>query len=91
MAQLHGDRDGALELAERVLEHLGRPELTGAIQPSEIYRTCWRVLVDLDEPHAGAVLESARAYLDEIARRIDDSEMRESFLTRVPANVELTR
>ncbi len=91
VAQLRGDRHGAVELAERVLENLGRLELAGAIQPSEIYRTCWRVLVDLAEPRAGAVLESARSYLDEMASRIDDSEIRESFLTRVPANVELTR
>ena len=44
---LRGDRDEGARLAERVLENLGRPDLTGAIQPSEIYRTCWRVLVDL--------------------------------------------
>jgi len=59
------------------------------MQPSEIYRSCWQVLVECADPRADAALAAARAYLDDMTTRIDDDELLDSFLHRVPANVEL--
>jgi hypothetical protein len=78
------------EVAGRVLLALGRPELLGAVQPAEVYRSCWQVLVACGDPRAGEASEAAHAYVESSAARIDDEELRESFLHRVPANVELT-
>ena len=78
-------------LAGRVHAELGRPDLLGAIQPAEIYRSCWRVLHDCGDTRAGEAAEAARQYLQSSAAKIDDSELRASFLRRVPANVELAR
>ena len=54
-----------------------------------MYRTCWQVLVAGDDPRATRVLRAAGAYLDEIAARIDEDDLREGFLRDVAANVEL--
>ena len=90
-AVMRGDRDEARQFAERVLAMLGRPDLLGAIQPSEIYRSCWQVLVDCGDPRAADAAEAAHVYVETSAALIDDEELRTSFLTRVPANVELAR
>ena len=90
-AVMRGDRDEARQFAERVLAMLGRPVLLGAIQPSEIYRSCWQVLVDCADHRAADAAEAAHVYVETSAALIDDEELRTSFLTRVPANVELAR
>ena len=84
-----GDLDAARSVAGRVLATLGRPDLLGAIRPSEIYRSCWQVLTELGDPRAEQAAAAARRYVEESAARIDDQDLRESFLRRVPANVEL--
>ena len=89
VAVLAGDLDEARRLAGRVLAALGRPELLGAVQPSEIYRSCWQVLVDCGDSRAGEAGVAARVYLESSAARIGDDELRESFLHNVPVNVEL--
>jgi hypothetical protein len=91
VAVLQGNLDEACRIAGRVLPTLGRPDLVGAIQPAEIYRSCWQVLVDCGDPRADDAADAARAYLESSAARIDDDELRESFLQRVPANVELAQ
>jgi class 3 adenylate cyclase/tetratricopeptide (TPR) repeat protein len=91
VAVLQGNLDEACEIAGRVLPTLGRPDLVGAIQPAEIYRSCRQVLVDCGDPRADEAADAARAYLESSAARIDDDELRESFLQRVPANVELAQ
>jgi class 3 adenylate cyclase/tetratricopeptide (TPR) repeat protein len=88
-ALMLGDLDEAREVAGRVLSALDRPELLGAIQPAEIYRSCWQVLVACGDPRAEEAGTAAHAYVESSAARIDDEELRESFL-RLAADIELT-
>jgi class 3 adenylate cyclase/tetratricopeptide (TPR) repeat protein len=91
VASRRADHDEARRLAGSVLARLGDRDLLGALQPGELIRLCWQVLVDADDPRATEAADAARAYLDLAASLIDDPELRESFLTRVPVNVELRR
>lgn len=84
-----GDVDEARRFAGHVLDNLGRPDLLGALQPSEIYRSCWQVLVDCADPRADAALAAARAYLDDMDHPGRRRRTPRSFLHRVPANVDL--
>jgi hypothetical protein len=72
-----------------VFDALGRPDLLGAIQPSEIYLSCWRVLEACGDTRAADALTAARAYLAAAAALIDDDGSRDAFLNNVPANVAL--
>ncbi len=69
VAVLTGDFDEARVVAGRVLAALGRPELIGAVQPSEIYRSCWQVLVECGDPRADEAGEAARVLPRELGRQ----------------------
>jgi class 3 adenylate cyclase/tetratricopeptide (TPR) repeat protein len=86
-----GDLDSAVALVDGVVDQLDPADVLGCLQPGEVYRTCWRVLGAGDDPRAIRVLRAAGAYLDEIAARIDEDDLREGFLRHVAANVELDR
>jgi tetratricopeptide (TPR) repeat protein len=86
-----GDREEAVRLAGDVLDRLGSPDLLGALQPAEIYRSCREVLEQCGDPRADEAAIAAREFLASSAARIDDDELRDSFLHRVPANVDLAR
>jgi class 3 adenylate cyclase/tetratricopeptide (TPR) repeat protein len=86
-----GKPEEACRLAQQVLPALGRPDLLGAIQPSEIYLSCWHVLRDCGDERAGEAHAAAHKFLQSSADLIGDDQLRESFLRRVPANVELAR
>jgi tetratricopeptide (TPR) repeat protein len=74
---------------EDLVERLEPDELHGCLQPADVLRTCWHVLAARDDPRAPVVLRAAGTYLDEIAGRIDEDDLRDGFLLRVPAHVEL--
>jgi tetratricopeptide (TPR) repeat protein len=84
-----GALDEAARRVDELVDHLDVPDIQGCLQPGEVYRTCWRVLVARRDPGATAVLRGAGTYLDTIAARIDEDDLRESFLHRVTANAEL--
>ena len=86
-----GDLDSAVALVDGVVDQLEPADVLGCLQPGEVYRTCWQVLLAGDDPRATRVLRAAGAYLDDIAARIDEDDLREGFLRNVAANVELGR
>jgi tetratricopeptide (TPR) repeat protein len=88
VALLTGDRDEALAMAAAVLDCLDRPDLIGAIEPSEICRTCWRVFAECGDQRAADALTAARRFVDDMIGRIDEDELRESFRL-VAANAEI--
>ena len=90
VALQRGERGEACRRAGQVFEALGRPDLLGAIQPSDVYVSCWRVLQECGDARAAEALTAARAYLDNAAALIDDDELRDSFLKNVAANVALS-
>ena len=62
-----------------MVDQLEPADVLGCLQPGEVYRTCWQVLLAGDDPRATRVLRAAGAYLDEIAARIDEDDLREGF------------
>lgn len=83
-----GDTAEAVRLAERVLGHLEGPDLIGTLSPAEIYQACRDVFVACGDPRADDASAAGRAFIDDMAARIDDDDLRESFL-RVPAIADL--
>jgi class 3 adenylate cyclase/tetratricopeptide (TPR) repeat protein len=86
-----GDDAGALEIVERLLDHLAVADVEGCSRPGEVYLCCWRVLSACRDARAAEVLIAAGSYLDEMGARIDEADLREGFLTRVRAHVELAQ
>jgi len=65
------------------------PTLDGTIEPLRVYLTCYRVLRANEDPRAGEVLSAAHRLLQERAARIDDEQLRRSFLENVAAHREI--
>jgi hypothetical protein len=85
-----GDLAAALAHAEEVLRSLeGHPQLAGAWEPLRVYLTCVRVLRAHEDPRAGGILDKAYRLLQERAARIDDPELRRSYLENVPYHREI--
>jgi tetratricopeptide (TPR) repeat protein len=84
-----GDIGAAVAGVQGLIDRLEPDELHGCLQPADVLRTCWQVLVMRGDARAPDVLRAAGTYLDEIAGRIDEDDLREGFLRRVPAHVEL--
>jgi tetratricopeptide (TPR) repeat protein len=96
--------EGALEqaqvYAEQVLGHLEanpalycsdefNPLLRAIHEPLWIYLTCYRVLQASGDPRAREVLTNAHTMLQERAHKIDDEDLRRSYLENVPYHREI--
>jgi class 3 adenylate cyclase/tetratricopeptide (TPR) repeat protein len=79
----------ALALVEPLLDHLDVAGLEGATEPGQVFVDVWRVLDAAGDERREAVLAAAGTFLDELAGRIDEDDLREGFLERVPAHAEL--
>jgi predicted ATPase/class 3 adenylate cyclase len=53
--------------------------------------TCYRVLFEMNDANARAVLDDAYAQLQTRAEKISNAQLRQSFLENVPANAEIAR
>jgi tetratricopeptide (TPR) repeat protein len=85
-----GDLVAAQAYVEEVLSHLETlPTLDGADEPFPIYLNCYCVLRANNDSRAGEVLDAAHRLLQERARRIEDVELRRSFLENVAAHREI--
>ena len=81
----------ALAQVEDVLSYLEVHTLEGAQDPFRVHLTCYRVLRANQDPRAQAVLNTAHRLLQERAAKIEDKELRRSFLENVPAHREIVR
>jgi adenylate cyclase len=75
---------------EEILAHLDTNTLIGAEEPFRVYLTCYRVLKTNQDPRAQDVLNTAHRLLQDQAAKIDDDELRRSFLENVNAHREIT-
>ena len=82
-----GDAAGALEQVELILARQAAD--TGWDGNFALRLTCWRVLAGAADPRATELIASAGADLRAQAERIEDPQLRQSFLNEVPANSEL--
>ena len=86
-----GNLNQALAHVEEILHHLESNSLEGTEEPSKIYLTCFQVLKAERDPRAQELLSIAYDQLQAQAGKIEDEELRHSFLQNVPANREILR
>ncbi|MBN1484881.1 MAG: tetratricopeptide repeat protein, partial [Chloroflexia bacterium] len=84
-----GDLGQAFLYAEEILDYLREGSLEGIENPFEVYLICFRILQAHDDPRSAEILQQAHRLLQERAARIDDAEMRRSFLENVVAHREI--
>jgi tetratricopeptide (TPR) repeat protein len=78
--------DLAVEQVDEILQHLGSGTLEGTEEPARITLTCYQVLQANRDPRALKVLREAYEQLQAQATKIEDEELRHSFLHNVAAN-----
>ncbi len=83
------DLSQAQAQAEVILPRLEDQTLAGLYEPLLVYLTCYRVLHANHDRRAKRVLRNALARLQERAARIEDEELRRSYLENVAAHREL--
>jgi adenylate cyclase len=89
VALAQGDLVQAGGYVAQILAHLETGSLDGTDEPIRIYLTCYRVLRANEDPRADKVLAEAYQLLQGRAAKIEDKELRRSFLENVTANREL--
>jgi tetratricopeptide (TPR) repeat protein len=83
VALLQGDIERALVYSEEILSHLAIGSVDGTDEPLRIYLTCYRVLNANKDPRAEEMLATVHSLLQERAAKIEDKELRRSFLENV--------
>jgi class 3 adenylate cyclase/tetratricopeptide (TPR) repeat protein len=85
--------EGQLDLAtaqvDEILQHLASNTLEGTEEPSKITLTCYQVLQAKQDSRAQGILGDAYKQLQEQAAKIEDEDLRHSFLQNVSANREI--
>lgn len=88
---LQGEPAQAQAHVEEVLALLQNQSLGGPAVPLLVYLTCYRVLRDNDDARATAILQKARAQLQEKAAKIEDEDLRHSFLENLAVHQEILK
>jgi tetratricopeptide (TPR) repeat protein len=92
LAQIAMDQ-GKITVAQNhvkeIISYLETGSLNGTDDPIHVYLICYQVLQVTDPPHAIVILKEAYHLLQERAAKINDHELRKSFMENVAANREL--
>jgi len=86
---LRGDLPQAKGRIEEILSLVDKETLAGTDDPFGIYLTCYRILQACGDPRASQLLENAYQDLQEQAAKIEDEELRHSFLNNVATHREI--
>jgi tetratricopeptide (TPR) repeat protein len=90
VALARGEMAQALAHVEEILSYLeAHPTLDGAYEPLRIYLTCHQILRAVEDPRAEEILDAAYRLLQERATKIDDEDLRRSYLENVAAHREI--
>jgi adenylate cyclase len=84
-----GDLAQALHQTEEILNRLETGPVIGTPQPLEIYLTCYHVLEAHDDPRARDILKTAYHTLQDRASKLNEDQMRHSFLNNVAVHREI--
>jgi len=80
----------ALALVDEALAFVAEKGVIGFVEPARFYLNCETVLRELGQSErAQLILAQAGAWVEMIASRISDDEVRASFLTQRPDNQAL--
>jgi ATP/maltotriose-dependent transcriptional regulator MalT len=86
---IQGDLPQACDQVEQILSGTDNSALDNAEEPLLVYVTCYRVTSANQDPRARGILANTYRLLQERAAKIDDEEMRRSFLENVAAHREI--
>jgi hypothetical protein len=86
-----GDIAAARVCTDQILEYLVGHTVEGTDEPLRIYLTIYLVQQAGQDTRAAQTLETAHQMLQSQAARIDNEELRSSFLKNVPAHREIAR
>lgn len=86
VAWQQGDFPGAQRYVEEILAQLGPQTFAGIVELMRIYLICYRVLRTTDNPRARDVLQLAHQILQARAAKIQDEDLRCSYLKNVAAH-----
>ncbi len=90
VGRLQGNLAQALTHTEQILEYLElNPGLDGTDEPLRVYLSCYHILRDSLDPRASGLLIGAQNLLQELAAKIDDRELRRSFLEHATTQREI--
>lgn len=81
-----GARAEAQQLVEKLLPLLESETIRTEIDPFQIHLSCYRVLAALRDPRSHDVLEIAQRQLHERSLRIEDADLRQSYLHNIPSH-----
>ena len=84
-----GDMTQAKTSVEEILNRLEISGLYGMEEPFQVYLTCYRVLRASHDPRARAILNTAYTLLQERAAKLNNEDLRRSFLEDVPSHRDL--
>jgi class 3 adenylate cyclase/predicted ATPase len=85
-ANLRGEGNRAIELAEELLSRLPSIGFSDSLEPIRLYLGCYEVFGSHNDARAGDVLKEAMDRLHAAAETIDDSDLRRSFFKNVTFN-----
>ena len=85
LALLKNQTDEALKWVDLLLPMLTPELLADLCLPVWVFETCYRALRAIDEPRAAMVLQIAHRRLEDVAGRISDIGLRQTYL-RIPAH-----
>jgi len=74
---------------EEILDHNESHSFEGTMEPFRIYLTCYQVLKTNQDPRAEEILDSTHKLLQERAYKIDDEDLRSSYLENVAVHREI--
>ena len=86
-----GDRSKAQAQIEAILDYLATKTLDGTDDPFLVYLTCYKILISNEDPRALEILNTTHEMLLNRASRINDNNLRDSYLENVPAHKEIMR
>jgi len=87
----NGKQAQAMHHVEEILEHLKAHTLDGTYEPFRVYLTCYKVLKAIEDPRSLEVLRTACQLLRARAAGIEEEQLRQSFLEKVPYHRELLK
>lgn len=88
---LKGQIDRAMDYVAQILEVLENHTLGSCPESMQVSLTCYQVLKAKQDSRSDQILRQAQEWLQERARRINNANMRKSFLEKVAINLEITK
>lgn len=85
VALQQGDPDEALTQIETVLNYMTTHPIYAVDEPFQVYMPCYQILHVHDNPHAAEILAEARQQMEARAALLPDEQIRQAFLTNIPA------